>query len=411
MSDDESARVNNLHDARREESVWFVSMKTEPTKPPEHVPTGESRPPFTRDEVQAPVGQAAGASQVSITTVAAWAGTSTLDAPEEYVAFAKGLGIDRLDLMLNDFSKTKVCQRFESHDEAKIRRVAKECDDAGIELHFTSWILPCVDFIDEAADALLPLMEELHVRSLVWDVEEPWTQNAEGSHGDAAARVRERFQGTRMGITGIVYVNVSAVRPLANVVTDFIPQAYATTSNGHDPAWLVDEALEEWNEGFGRMPQLMGLAAYDQGSPPSTKMQSAIDAVDARGISTICYWSLAQIKSSSAIADFIKAIPRCPGTTPPNEPLPAAGGVMVPQDWRHLASSQYDPQVALVQGLLLSWGYGPTGLVGSDGRPDGKAGSATRGALASFKQRFQLQSPADVVCGATWHWLLQSPRG
>lgn len=389
-----------------------------------YVPRDEIRPPFSQDEVQALVSRAPverasveqtsaepapRASQVGITTVGAWAGSSTLDAPEVYVAFAKGLGIDRIDLMVNDFSSTRTCKRFGLYDEAQIRKVAKECDEAGIELHFTSWILPCSDFIDEAADTLLPLMDELCVRSLVWDVEEPWTQNAEGSHADAAACVRERFPGRRMGITGIVYVNVSAVRPLANVVTDFIPQAYATTSNGHDPAWLVDEALEEWNEGFGRTPQLMGLEAYDQGSPPSTKMQSAIDAVDARGISTICYWSLYHIKQSSSVADFIKAIPRC-RTTPPNEPLPTAGGVMVPQDWRSLASSQYDPQVALVQGLLLSWGYGPKGLVGSDGRPDGKAGSVTRSALASFKQRFELESPADVVCGVTWYWLLQSPR-
>lgn len=60
---------------------------------------------------------------------------------------------------------------------------------------------------------------------------------------------------------------------------------------------------------------------------------------------------------------------------------------------------------ARVQGLLLSQGYGPDGLVSSKtGRPDGIDGDVTEAALSRFKQSVGL--PADtVVDGSTW-WML-----
>lgn len=62
--------------------------------------------------------------------------------------------------------------------------------------------------------------------------------------------------------------------------------------------------------------------------------------------------------------------------------------------------------VARVQGLLLSRGFGPTGLVSSKtGRPDGLSGSATQAALAQFKSSVGL--PADaIVDPLTWQFLI-----
>ena len=47
----------------------------------------------------------------------------------------------------------------------------------------------------------------------------------------------------------------------------------------------------------------------------------------------------------------------------------------------------YSDYVSRVQGLLLSHGYGPDGLVGSNGRPDGLMGDKTEAALLDFKRR------------------------
>jgi hypothetical protein len=61
--------------------------------------------------------------------------------------------------------------------------------------------------------------------------------------------------------------------------------------------------------------------------------------------------------------------------------------------------------VGNLQGLLLAAGYGPAGLVGSNGRPDGIAGQKTSDALAAFQQREHLT--ADRVAGPlTWRKLI-----
>ena len=65
----------------------------------------------------------------------------------------------------------------------------------------------------------------------------------------------------------------------------------------------------------------------------------------------------------------------------------------------------YSDYVARVQGLLLSYGYGPDGLVSSStGRPDGLMGNKTQDSLIDFKVKRGL--PSDVVMDwATW-WAL-----
>lgn len=62
--------------------------------------------------------------------------------------------------------------------------------------------------------------------------------------------------------------------------------------------------------------------------------------------------------------------------------------------------------VARVQGLLLSQGYGPSGLVSSKtGRPDGLSGSVTESALSQFKSSVGLSADT-IVDPATWHLLV-----
>lgn len=69
-------------------------------------------------------------------------------------------------------------------------------------------------------------------------------------------------------------------------------------------------------------------------------------------------------------------------------------------------------EVRRLQGLLLADGYGPKGLVGHDGRPDGVAGPATRSALGTAQRKHRTGkagSPAtpDYVAGkATFAALL-----
>lgn len=62
--------------------------------------------------------------------------------------------------------------------------------------------------------------------------------------------------------------------------------------------------------------------------------------------------------------------------------------------------------VRRVQGLLLSHGYGPEGLVNSEGHPDGKMGTKTSSYLKHFKAKHGFASDC-VVDWPTWWALLQ----
>ena len=70
----------------------------------------------------------------------------------------------------------------------------------------------------------------------------------------------------------------------------------------------------------------------------------------------------------------------------------------------NMLRGSYSDYVARVQGLLLSHGYGPDGLVGSSGRPDGLMGNKTQGYLEDFKTKHML-SANTVVDWDTW-WAL-----
>lgn len=70
------------------------------------------------------------------------------------------------------------------------------------------------------------------------------------------------------------------------------------------------------------------------------------------------------------------------------------------------------PVVRRLQGLLLADGFGPAGLTGGDGRPDGVAGPATRAALGAAQKKHRTgkaTAPAtpDYIAGSgTWRALL-----
>lgn len=64
-----------------------------------------------------------------------------------------------------------------------------------------------------------------------------------------------------------------------------------------------------------------------------------------------------------------------------------------------------------LQGLLLAAGYGPSGLVGANGRPDGIAGRATQGAVGDWQRRTNTgdgRGNADYIVGdGTWKSLIE----
>ncbi len=95
--------------------------------------------------------------------------------------------------------------------------------------------------------------------------------------------------------------------------------------------------------------------------------------------------------------------------SPSDKPVPPPSKGQNVMPWIDLGASSgsCSQSVAMVQGLLLAAGYGPEGLVGSNGRPDGIAGSKTLAALQNFQRDHGLVEGA-VVDGSVWWTLLAS---
>ena len=100
------------------------------------------------------------------------------------------------------------------------------------------------------------------------------------------------------------------------------------------------------------------------------------------------------------------ATPKTP--TSPTEDLAA----MMPKlDLRNAADTPVkEAGVRQLQGLLLAAGYGPDGLIGENGCPDGSAGSGTRPVLGEFQTKTGTGNkdgtPDFIVGEGTWKALL-----
>ena len=255
----------------------------------------------------------------TIRTVGVWAGLSSLGhnaGPD--VAFCQAHNINRLDVFVNAVPQA---QTFSMHDEGELVDLCTRARDAGMEIHLTSWIMPFDTYIDGAAAALIPLAEQVGAKSLIWDAEEPWNKHPSANYEAAAERIAKAFESLpcAMNISGIINTRSERFGPLARVCEVMVPQCYATSRNGLDPRTVVNLGVDRWRKAFAEdKPFIAGLAAYRQsevdGLGTRAAMVAALDDAKRLGIDTVCYWSLAAIKSSPVVASVVSEIldPSCP---------------------------------------------------------------------------------------------------
>jgi hypothetical protein len=247
--------------------------------------------------------------------VAAWCGSAALRNPERDIQFAVDTNIDRLHLVINDHSKWRSPQPWTMRDEGKVRGFIQRAQDAGISVSLMSWVMPHKDYINKAADTLMPLCTELGV-DLEWDAEEPWTKATKGmGYEEAASLIAERFKGRSftMASNAIIYTPKKKYGPLARVSDLLIPQCYSTSTSGVKPEDAVALGVRRWKKyGFGTRFAI-GLAAYRQSGIKGHTIQSAMrttitSAQTLEGVSTVVYWSLRQIRSSRTATATIRSI-------------------------------------------------------------------------------------------------------
>jgi hypothetical protein len=205
------------------------------------------------------------------------------------VEFAASIGLTRLDCMINELSKARAPQKFTyvKHDYLTF---AKRCEDNGIRVSFTSWVMPHVEFCKEAVSVLTGLSSYAPAcaRLLpVLDAEEPWSQ-AERPQYDEAIDTLNR--GMAFMVSGIGWASKWTMR-LAASSSGVIPQLYSTTTSKLDPN-EYGGPLAHWAKHSTRI--IPALAAYR--TTPAV-LRAAIAEVSPTD--TILLWALRHLRAKS----------------------------------------------------------------------------------------------------------------
>jgi len=250
-------------------------------------------------------------------TIGMWTGRASLNNPVRDVQLCVANNIRRLDVIVNDHSGARAARDFDMFQVSKIRGLVELAKANNLDVHFMSWVMPHEKYIDQAAEALVPLCNELGVSSLQWDAEEPWTLAQKPmDHGKAAKRIADAFEqlNCRMGVNGIGYTPVEKFGPLYEVCDYVVPQCYSTNTSGISPTTVVPRLVRRWNKVFGTDKKMaIGLAAYRQdgiaGHTVESAMRSAFAGAEAiEGVDTVIYWSLSSVRTSSTVAKVIREL-------------------------------------------------------------------------------------------------------
>jgi hypothetical protein len=331
--------------------------------------------------------------------VAAWLPSSSFNDPAATVAGLLAARVATANLMINDFSGERSECAFKTFSLDKIRAMSAACRDAGINVQLTTWVMPHDQFVDGMLEQLPGLLAETGATLLWLDAEEPWTQ-ATGCFDYAAAAERISEALPRLALSGIGSA-FEELAELAKVCDIFSPQAYATSDSQSTPGGVVSYSLDCWRSRFGEPLEgwVIGLAAYDQGSPASSTMQPPIDDVVKAGIDAVCYWTSNSIDGDSSVRAFVAGLSAAEPVPAPPQPT-TNDGIMPTLAIASMPKGVFSQQLRAVQALLGAWDI--------DGGPlDGLPGPSTIAGVQEF-QAMRGLPVSGVVDGATWVSLLRA---
>jgi hypothetical protein len=248
--------------------------------------------------------------------VGAWAGWGSMSndkAIARDVAFAKSVGLSRLDIVCNDHAGDRAPRAFGTYPEDRIVALALAAFDAGLEVHLMTWCMPHAEYLGGMASTMLRLTKRCGAASVQLDAEEPWTQAKSPMAYDSAAElVASLLLGVRWGVTGIGYTPVNKVGPLITQSDYMVPQCYSTTSSGLSPGTVAPRLVARWRGHFGDRELVVGLAGYRQGGIPGhtvdSAMRAAFKGATEVGASAAVYWSLRHLRTNKGVANTLKYI-------------------------------------------------------------------------------------------------------
>lgn len=323
--------------------------------------------------------------------VTAWATRSALSNPVQFADDAVSLGLDGVNIMLNDFSGAREPTQFKTHSRSQLEALSAELHDVGLDVTLTTWVMPHDLFIRGMVEQLPTLIESMGAVRLDLDAEEPWTQSRDSMpFGAAADQIALGMTGYAMGLSGIPYANTEALMPLAEICPVWLPQCYARpVENSMDPDHAVTKGVELWRSKFGNQGRIIaGLAGWDMGSDPLRFMTPVVHQALDVGLHEVCYWTAQQLMTEATPAEFVRGVARPRALDIEALPVnPARSDV-----WR-LQSMLESAAVEFSQGR---W---------DPGKIDGKPGGDTLGALKRYQSDHGMSATGVATRAVYWSLL------
>jgi len=235
----------------------------------------------------------------TITEFGAWAGYAALQNPDKYIKLIKQVGLDRIDIMINDGTKPGGFSLY--FPEQKLIDILKKFRQSGVKVSISTWAKPETSWTVGMAQ-VGKIATEAGVDQVTLDLEEPWITPLKNKspaeiftwNTSLVGTLRVHFQGV-INLAPIVYANRKVLDGALQMVDQIIPQCYSTVKNvpgsGHDGS--LERATVNLYKGYGA-PIVMGAAAWNlegaYGKNTYEAVRTSLQATLQLGITEVRYW-------------------------------------------------------------------------------------------------------------------------
>jgi hypothetical protein len=192
---------------------------------------------------------------------------------------------------------------------AAVKSVTASLLGMDIAVHWMIQPEPTATHIKDAASTLLPLCKDIHIKSLMFDVEESWSNSKlKLGKADYAKVISDVFEPAfsswpcPLGVTGIPYHYESQWMLMSSKLFSYVvPQGYAVyTKQAKGPYWPgpTERFAHEQYKKLG-LPIVMGLSAYCVNFPGMSVTKSmetsfgvTQDTLSSPTVTKVAYWEL-----------------------------------------------------------------------------------------------------------------------
>jgi hypothetical protein len=197
-------------------------------------------------------------------------GPATIRYLDRHLNNLKTLGVSGVVVMLDEPDGTT---SFAVDDLANFASVLRK---SGIALGIDVWPHPTQEFVSDRLPWLISVVRSVGAQFVEFDAEGNWTDGkARGyaSLDDAAWYVAKTMRSCPVpwGITTFRERLAGSAYTLGKFGSFVVPQAYSWVGNtdviGASPGFYQTEVFKQSQQFYGRMPIIMGLAAYGQEFP------------------------------------------------------------------------------------------------------------------------------------------------